>query len=242
MASENPERNRVIVTFARPEKLPPSARVSLLSLLCADERQRLDRLRAANRRDEYLLAHGLLRVCLSRSVRGAVPPAVWRFGRGPHGKPYAVGPAAAAAPALSLSHTPGLVACAVSFSEPIGIDLERLDRAPRLSRLSRRVLSKDETTHLAQLPAAERPARFLTLWTLKEAYVKARGEGLTLPVRQASFTMTQGQATVKFAASLDDSIDRWSFHVLHPTPTHVLGMAVPRGAPVELTEASDLYD
>lgn len=84
---------------------------------------------------------------------------------------------------FNISHTEGLAVCAVS-SRPIGADTEQI--RPFSSRLLRRICSQEEETWVM---SRENPAEgLIRLWTLKESYVKATGEGLSYPLKQITFS------------------------------------------------------
>jgi 4'-phosphopantetheinyl transferase len=138
-------------------------------------------------REERLLSKALARVTLARYAR--LPPAALRFGRNAHGKPWLSAPLldGLAAPALaprlcfSVAHAPGALLCAVSLDADVGCDVEEASRgnAAVAQRLARRYFTPAEVAALDALPPGEpRRRRFLHLWTLKEAYVKALGRGI----------------------------------------------------------------
>ncbi len=129
----------------------------------------------------------LTRAVLSR-YHPEVAPEDWRFVRDPRGRPAAAGPLdPAAAPRFSLSHSGFLLALAVSRLPEVGVDLEAGGRSRPVERIAARCFSEAERAALAALPAAERPGRFLALWTLKEACAKALGGGLPAVLREAAF-------------------------------------------------------
>ena len=150
-------------------------------VLNAEERDRAGRFKFASDRATYVLAHALLRRELERYT--GVPAAALRFNRTIDGRPELALPPRSASQAatlrFSLAHTNGLVGCAVTASADVGFDLERVrERAPL--ELADRYFSPSEVAQLYALPPTERDRRFFTLWTLKEAYLKARGVGLSL--------------------------------------------------------------
>jgi len=94
----------------------------------------------------------------------------------------------------------------------VGVDVESFARADGIVPLAVRVFSTAERAQLDALPAAERPSRALSLWTLKEAYIKARGMGLSLPLQGISF-LFNGPQTIRFevAPGVDEDPQRWRF-------------------------------
>jgi 4'-phosphopantetheinyl transferase len=147
------------------------------ALLSPDEHEHAERLRFRDDARDYAVAHALLRRELSRGSSTA--PAAWSFDRGAHGKPFLAGDGAATT-AFSLSHTRGMVTCAVAPPDvAVGIDVEANERDLDAARLAERFFAATEAAALAALPERARRERFYDLWTVKEAIVKALG--LALP-------------------------------------------------------------
>jgi 4'-phosphopantetheinyl transferase len=146
---------------------------------------------AASRRDDglrnrYVVAHGAVRSILGARL-GIDPGAVAiarkcaRCGDPAHGKPELAGPGDLS---FSLSHSESLAVVAVGSGARVGVDVEIERPRSRLDALAARVLSAEEH---AEWLDAEPPARvraFLALWTAKEAYLKAIGAGITVPLRE----------------------------------------------------------
>jgi 4'-phosphopantetheinyl transferase len=131
-------------------------------------------------------AYALLRQLLS-DIDGR-PPHDWVIEKDDRGKPHVVG----ADLQISVSHTRGLVAAAVSTGGPLGIDVEAIDRrVPDPLALARRFFSMDEAAALAAIasPEQQRP-HFLRLWTAKEAVVKATGHGLAQSLKGFTINLT----------------------------------------------------
>jgi 4'-phosphopantetheinyl transferase len=171
------EADAVRIVWCATAALTEDAVRAATALLSPDEYEHAQRLRFRDDARDYAVAHALLRRELSRGSSTA--PAAWSFDRGAHGKPFLAGHGAAA-PALSLSHTRGMVACAVAPPETaIGVDVEANQRDLDAQRLAERFFAATEVAALAALPEPARRERFYDLWTVKEAIVKAAG--LALP-------------------------------------------------------------
>lgn len=202
-----------------------------LSACCAmlsdEERARLARLRREPDRRAFLVGHALVRSALSRYAE--VPPEGWTFAANHWGRPEIAGPSAVPALHFSLSHTSGLTACAVALGRDCGVDVESFDRGGDPLKVARRVLAPKELADLEAQTAGARYDRFLAYWTLKEAYVKARGQGLSLPLRHLSFSLTGEHIRIEFAVPGDDVARSWQFALLRPTARHLLAIAVRRG-------------
>jgi 4'-phosphopantetheinyl transferase len=95
------------------------------------------------------------------------------------------------------------------------VDVESCERAEEILKLAPRVFSAKEQAQLHDLDEAEKPDRALSLWTLKESYIKARGMGLALPLDKFSF-LFGGTAEVRLEIdpSLEDEPARWHFGLL----------------------------
>lgn len=196
-----------------------------LAVLAGDEHTRLARLRSEPDRGVFLVSHALVRRVLSGYADIAAED--WSFRRGEHGRPEIAGPCELPL-RFNLSHTSGLAACVVTDGWPCGVDVECFDRRRDPLAVVRRVSTEAELAVLAALPEAARRERFLVLWTLKEAYAKARGAGLSLPLRQVGFDVSDG-IRLRVEAPGDDDGARWQFASVRPMPRHALAVAVRRG-------------
>jgi 4'-phosphopantetheinyl transferase len=196
-------------------------------LLSADERARAGRFTAPGKREEFQVARALLRAALS-ACAPAVRPEAWVFGAGAHGKPELAGPEGAPRPAFNVSHCAGLVACAVTTWPEIGVDAEYRGRRTDLDQVAQGVFSPAELEDFRGQPSgAERRRRFFEYWTLKEAYIKARGGGLSIPLDR--FTIqpaVRERIGVAFDPSFGDTAGLWSFRLFEPGPGHQLALAV----------------
>jgi len=122
---------------------------------------------------------------------------------------------------FNLSHTEGLVVLAVA-RHPVGVDVEWLDRTGRTVELADRYFATTETAALRALPIEVRRDRFFDLWTLKEAYIKARGLGLALPLGGFAFDGFESPLlSIRVDEPLADRPDsEWSFGTWDRTETH----------------------
>ncbi len=190
--------------------------------LAADERVRASRFHFPRDRRDYAAAHALLRRTLSRYA--AVPPAGWRFQPNAHGKPALSG-ADAGDLAFNLSHTRGCVACIVARATDVGIDVEPVDETRAHRELAARFFSDTERRYLDACPAQDVPRRFVELWTLKEAYIKALGLGLSCLLESFSFTFPD-EARIRFDPEPNGSPTAWQFALAMPSVDVCLAVAV----------------
>jgi 4'-phosphopantetheinyl transferase len=198
-----------------------------LAWLTDEELGTLRRYRFDKHQREHLATRALARSALSRYT--GVLPEAWRFGAGSHGKPHVVSPPAPLA--FNLTNTEGLVACAVTAGGgDVGVDVEPSDAPGDPMELATAAFSPEEIAALGACPPADRRARFVALWTLKEAYVKARGLGLALPTTR--FTVTPcgpTAATITFDPALLDAPSRWQLERITTIPRYHLAVALTRG-------------
>ena len=196
-------------------------------LLTDDEAARCDRFYRQGDRVRFLMARAMVRTMLSRYV--PVDPAAWRFRIQDHGRPeVAELPPGAPDLRFNISHTEGLVACAVTVGRDVGVDVEFINRTLTYD-VADRFFSPQEVADLRALPEDEQPVVFFDYWTLKEAYIKARGLGLALPLGQFTFHRLPGCAPViSFAPELHDDPATWQFAQFWPTREHRMAVAVRR--------------
>ncbi|MBI4704989.1 MAG: 4'-phosphopantetheinyl transferase superfamily protein [Deltaproteobacteria bacterium] len=198
-------------------------------LLGAGERDELVRYGLERDRVLHLVSWALARTVLSRLVPG-VAPAAWRFAAGPYGRPEIAAPEPPAPLRFNLSHTRGLAACAVAVGRDVGVDVEQV-RPRAYWAIAESFFAPAEVAALRAAPASELADRFFALWTLKEAYAKARGMGLTIGLDRFGFALgaPDGGDRIDIAAELGDEAGSWQFARLSPTAEHRLALAVRRG-------------
>ena len=205
--------------------------------LPAEDVARADRYRQEKDRNCCLLARALVRSVLSDYA--GRDPAAWTFCYNAHGKPSIAEPAGISLK-FNLSHTSGLVICGVTSAGELGVDVEHLHRAGKGDRhllcgapegpsrqkvpvplslscldLARRYFAEPEIAYLEQTPSERQAAVFLEFWTLKEAYVKARGVGLSMPLADFAFTLAGAQPPViHFLRPGGGEAEEWRFATL----------------------------
>lgn len=165
------------------------------TVLGPDELQRYQSHRLPKGQRSFLLTRLALRTLLSHHHPG-MGPADWRFSRSPGGKPQI--DHADIHTRFNLSHAGSLIALAFCEQSSIGVDIEHCDRVLDADSLSARYFSVNEHDGLMRLPAAIRRQRFLTLWTLKEAVVKASGLGLARALRDFEFIIDEHAGDLTF--------------------------------------------
>jgi 4'-phosphopantetheinyl transferase len=165
----------------------PTLLESLRTALSPDELERAARFHFARDRDRYIVGRGLLRALLAEQVQ--VEPAELRFDYTAYGKPRLRGHDAIT---FNVSHSASRAVFAIADGAQVGVDVEVLDSKPSDELVARQFFSAPEVGEFLSLPLATRPRAFLTTWTRKEAYIKARGEGLSLPLQDFDVTLLPG--------------------------------------------------
>ncbi len=220
------DKERLYLWFGYPDDVvDEAARESCALLLSEDERARWQTFRFDNSRREYLTSRALMRFALSQYQ--SLAPEAWRFQVNAYGKPS---PEPECGLRFNLSNSPGLVVCLVSHGVEVGVDLEPYERAAEIAQLSGTVFSPLELSQFEELHGTEKTDRALSLWTLKESYIKARGMGLSLPLNKISF-LFGGAAGIRL--ELDDEAERWRFCLLDYAG-HRIALAVKRADAFDL--------
>lgn len=212
----------------------PSLLERYRALLTAEEEDRTQRYVFARNQVEHLLTRALARTVLARYVDAN--PRDLRFSLTELGRPELASPGA---PGLSfnLSNTEGLIICAVARGRLLGVDVEWIERSGQTVEIADQYFSKRETAELRSLPVEHQRRRFFDYWTLKEAYLKARGIGLGLPLDRFSLLLGAPPAVnapirIEFEPELGDRSERWWFEQLDLSPVHKIAVAATR-APTE---------
>jgi len=200
------------VDAVRADALLEACRASL----DVDELQRMGRFRFDRDRHRFLVSHAFLRHVLS--LYGGREAAEWRYVHGEHGKPSLVASQASSAPAFNLSHSGNAVLIAIARGEALlGVDLEFHRAGRRMEGLAERNFAPAECQRLSRLQGAQRAQRFYDLWSLKEAFIKARGEGLALPLKKFAFLHDDSGKRFGFLPDpeLNESAADWQFWSYH---------------------------
>ncbi|MCI0428001.1 MAG: 4'-phosphopantetheinyl transferase superfamily protein [Nitrospiraceae bacterium] len=194
------------------------------AILSADERNKARRFRRATDRQQFVISHALVRLALSNHF--PVPAGDWRFDRDHNGRPFIVAPVILPPVRFSLSHTQGLVACLITLSAEAAVDVEKIEHNQDLALVARQVLSPAEQRALSVLSGKDWTARFFDYWTLKEAYAKARGLGLSLTLSHIGFECGRDDTLLaRFASQVDDNSSAWVFWRRHLSPQHTISVA-----------------
>lgn len=222
------QRGIVDLWYCLTEDIDNGQLIACRPFMAADEHERFRAIHFERDRQLFLASRLLLRTVLSRYV--AVKPKDWHFAIGDHGRPHISSPDIEPMIHFNLANTPGLVVCIVSIAHDlIGVDAEWLGRKVDFVGIADRHFSPSEARDLREGPTCSRARRFLSYWTLKESYIKARGVGLSLPLQQFSFSFNDRSIKVSFDAPSGEDETRWRFALLEVEPSHIIALAAETG-------------
>ena len=208
------------------------------ALLDEGERRRARALRRAADRRRHVAARALVRTVLS----GYLSPAAqdWRFVADAHGRPQLSPEHRLPELQFNIAHTAGLVVLAVTVGGALGVDVETPRRRTDTVALER-YFAPEERAALEALPAAARRRGFFEVWTLKEAYLKARGLGLRVPLESFAFEFgAPAGVTLQVTAACADTPQRWALAQLSLRGRYLLALCAERRTPSPL--AVRLYE
>ena len=198
---------------------------SLWYLLTGDECQRAERYVFEKDQRHFVVARGLLRVLLGRYL--GQDPQHLRFTYGPHGKPALATDMGGDTLRFNVSHSYGLALYAMTRGREIGVDVERIRPEVAQETIAEHFFSPREVTILRALPMLLQAPAFFACWTRKEAYIKARGKGLSVPLNSFSVSLIPGKPAELLDVQSDpEESSRWSFLELVPDSHYVGALAV----------------
>lgn len=217
-------KDQVHLWMARLDLEPPRLE-SLLDTLSEDERTRAGRFYFRKDRERFIATRGLLRAILGRYL--GQEPASLRFRYGPHGKPYLALGGDVLDLRFNLSHSQNLALYAVALGREVGVDLERVRFDETAMEIATQFFSTRELAALRALPEHTRTETFFKYWTVKEAYLKAKGEGLGGEFEKFIVRLEDGRAELLSTTGdrLEDMGD-WEVKTLMPMPSFVAALAV----------------
>jgi 4'-phosphopantetheinyl transferase len=170
--------------------------------LSADEMERASRFRFARDRDRFIGARGLLREILALYLSAS--PGRLSFGYNAHGKPFLAGPEYNTL-RFNVSHSFDKMLLAIAHMREVGVDVEDVrNNGFAMEEIYETVLSEPEKQALARFGGEEKHTNFLRFWSLKEAYIKADGQGVSLPLKRIDVSAPGGRV-----AMLDEATGQW---------------------------------
>jgi 4'-phosphopantetheinyl transferase len=220
------QRDEVHVWYVFSDRVTdPELLACYQDLMSPEEAKRHERFMQAKDRHQHLIARALVRTTLSRYAEA--PPEAWTFTANRYGRPEIAGPIRTPL-RFNLSHTRGLVVCALAWDREVGVDVENVTRPGDYVHLAQRFFAPSEAAHVASLPAERQRDVFFDYWTLKESYIKARGMGLALPLGDFAFRLDE-PVTITFSGSIVDDPASWTFRRSRLGDQHAIALAVRSG-------------
>ena len=197
--------------------VPPETSARLYETLTPEERTRSARFQFERDRRRFIVARGVLRDLLGRYLQ--TQPGQISFVYNAFGKPD-LGPDFANRLKFNLSHSADRALIAVATASDVGVDLEYIQAQSDHAEIARRFFSAAEVDYLTALPSHLYTENFFSCWTKKEAYLKACGEGLAIPLNSFSVTLTPDSAPTP------GDLSGWSLYTLRPAPGYVGALAI----------------
>ena len=191
--------------------------------MSAEETARAERFRFDRHRRAFILGRAALRMLVASYSGG--DPAEIGFVYGPQGKPALADESSALR--FNASNSGNMAAYAFTTGCEIGVDLEQYRPVRDLEHIAWRFFSPPETAELLALPQAEKDAGFFSCWTRKEAYIKAMGGGLSIPLDSFQVTLRPGDARMVSLGGSVDAARGWTLHDFTPAPDYAGAIAYP---------------
>jgi 4'-phosphopantetheinyl transferase len=196
-------------------------------MLAPNERQRADAFHFDRDRDRYMAGRGTLRTILARYLN--THPRTIALEYGPHGKPTLAERFARSRLQFNLAHCEDRAVLAVARGRAVGIDLERVRSMDDAQEMAADFCSPRENDEFQCLPPIDRDAAFFRLWTRKEAWLKATGEGVGRSLDKVEVSFRKGQAPcfIRLPEEAGPPAGGWRLHELTPAPGFVAALALP---------------
>jgi 4'-phosphopantetheinyl transferase len=198
---------------------------SLQQTLSTDERTKADRFRFPKDRSQFIVSRGALRAILSRYLN--ISSHILRFDYNPYGKPSLTVAQGGNTLRFNLSHSRGMALIAITKNRDIGVDIEGINPNFSCLEIAEKFFSPLENSVLRSLPEHLHPTAFFTCWTRKEAYIKAVGKGLSIPLNQFDVSLAPGEpAALLNVEGNPEEASKWSLIELFPSSDMVAAVAV----------------
>lgn len=221
-----PTRKGTVQLWVLDLDLPEAELTELGSILSPLEQDRASRFHFDLHRNRYIAAHGWLRRILSGYL--SLAPEVLEFNFASRGKPMLAGSAAQVGLEFNLSHSQSVGLLGVAQGMPIGVDVEEVRALKDAQELVARFFSRNESALFESLPEAGKPAAFFNLWTRKEAWLKATGEGIAHLLAELEVSFLPGNTPrIITLPKHYASTQPWSLSEVRPRRGFVGAVAVP---------------
>lgn len=218
--------------------LPTDSLKTLETALSVDEIQRADGFHLQGDKDRFIAAHGCLRNILAHYQHSE--PAQLSFSANDYGKPALSMDSSERRMDFNLSRSEDLALVAVTWERKVGVDLERIRQGISAQVIARQYFSESEFSELMALPSEQREIGFFNCWTRKEAYIKAQGLGLSLPLESFDVSLGPNEPVILRATRPDpQEAARWTLLSLEVSPDYAAALAV-EGAVLSPSKDQDL--
>ncbi|MBD0311049.1 MAG: 4'-phosphopantetheinyl transferase superfamily protein [Microcoleus sp. T1-bin1] len=198
---------------------------SLQQTLSTDERTKADRFRFPKDRSQFIVSRGALRAILSRYLN--ISPHILRFDYNPYGKPSLIVTQGGNTLRFNLSHSRGMALIAITKNRDIGVDIEGINQNFSCLEIAEKFFSPLENSVLRSLPEHLQATAFFTCWTRKEAYIKAVGKGLSIPLNKFDVSLAPGEpAALLNVEENPEEASKWSLIELFSCSDMVAAVAV----------------
>jgi 4'-phosphopantetheinyl transferase len=197
---------------------------SLLRILDFEERARADRFYFERDRSRFIVCRAYLRTILAYYLD--IEPERLEFNCTPNGKPYLVRRFRDNELQFNLSHSRAFALYAVTLNRQVGVDIEHIYLSAEIDSLADRILTKRERAAWSKLPGNERLKALFKYWTCKEAFVKATGKGLSLPLEKIHISLKPDQTRLMSINQSVREASQWSLQEMHPVPDFAAAIVV----------------
>lgn len=198
----------------------------LRQLLAEDELAKSDRFHFEGDREHYIICRAVLRQLIGQYVN--IPPEQVVFSYGTYGKPYLCETTTDLHDLrFNVSHSKGLAVMAFAKGQDIGVDVEQIHQNLDIVSIAQRFFSAYEVVQLQMLPLDLQQEAFFACWTRKEAFLKARGDGLSFPLEDFDVSVDPREAPKLLATQLaPEEVSRWYMYQMIPNFNYISTLAV----------------
>lgn len=197
----------------------------LRETLSIDEKLRAKQFRFDKDRNHFITARGILRNILGKYLN--VEPSRFEFRYGNNGKPALSKTFGNGIIHFNLSHSEGLAIYVFTRDQEIGVDLENIGKLENIEKIVESFFSRREKADFCTLPQSSKNAAFINYWTIKEAYLKAIGTGLSYSMNKFDVSIVPGKPARLLKIDGDSKkASQWSIYMLKPATGYVAAIAL----------------
>jgi 4'-phosphopantetheinyl transferase len=195
----------------------------LHAILSDEERRRAEKFQFEKNRLPYIVAHAALRRILAGYLK--VDPSELTFREGPYGKPELILTWQRETLNFNLSHSHEAALIGVTLGRQIGVDVEFIKKDFKWQEIAERFFAPGEIASLRALPQEKQRRAFFTCWTRKEAYIKAKGGGLSIPLQDFEVSLEEPAAILTHQSDPEE-VKRWALSEIEVSADYAAAVAV----------------